>query len=307
MKTPVAFIIFNRPDTTAKVFEAIRQAKPPKLFVIADGPRSDRPDEAAKCSAARAIIDGVDWECEVLTNYSDVNLGCKLRVSIGLDWVFKNVEEAIVLEDDCLPHPSFFTFCEELLGKYRDDSRVMQICGSNLFNNKLNIDDSYYFSKYGPIWGWASWRRAWKYYDVNMKLWTEVRDKKLYLDFCLTKEESSQRLDLYDRLSQNKIDTWDYQWSFARMINSGLSITPHVNLISNIGFRKDATHVTDKNSPLANLPVYAIAPPLNHPSFIVRNIQADKTYSRQAFNSKSIVGSSIRKLRTILSAMLMRI
>jgi len=306
MKTPVAFIIFNRPDTTAKVFEAIRQAKPPKLLVIADRPRIDRPDEATKCAAARAIIESVDWECEVLTNYSDVNLGCKLRVSSGLDWVFDTVEEAIILEDDCLPHPSFFTFCEELLEKYRNDSRVMQICGSNLFNNKLNIDDSYYFSKYGPIWGWASWRRAWKYYDVNMKLWTEVRNKKLYLDFCLTKEESSQRLDLYDRLSLNKIDTWDYQWGFAKMVNSGLSIAPHVNLISNIGFREDATHVTNKNSPLANSPVYAIASPLKHPSFMLRNIQADQIYSRQAFPSKSIVSSSIRKLRTILSIILRR-
>ena len=193
MKTPVAFIIFNRPDTTKRVFEAIRQAKPPKLFVIADGSRSDRLGEAEKCAATRAIIDGVDWECEILTNYSDVNLGCKIRVSSGLDWVFSEVEEAIILEDDCLPHPSFFAFCEELLEKYRNDSRIMQICGSNVLKDQVNIDDSYYFSKYGPIWGWASWRRAWQEYDVDMKLWAEVKKRKLYYDFCNSKKEVSFR------------------------------------------------------------------------------------------------------------------
>jgi hypothetical protein len=288
MKTPVAFIIFNRPDTTKRVFEAVREAKPPKLLVIADGPRIDRPGEAEKCAAARAIIEGVDWECEVLTNYSDVNLGCKIRVSSGLDWVFSEVEEAIILEDDCLPHPTFFPFCEELLEKYRNDSRIMQICGSNVLKDQVNIDDSYYFSKYGPIWGWASWRRAWQYYDVDMKLWKEVKDKKLYLDFCLSKTEASSRLELYDKLKANKIDTWDYQWGFAKMINSGLSIIPKINLVSNIGFREDATHVTDSKSPLANLATYTIEFPLIYPSFIHRDRAADYIFSRNFFNGISL-------------------
>jgi hypothetical protein len=300
MKTPVAFLIFNRPDTTEKVFEAIRQAKPPKLLVVADGPRVDRPGEAEKCAAARAVINGVDWECEVLTNYSDLNLGCKKRVVSGLDWVFETVEEAIILEDDCLPHPSFFPFCEQLLEIYKNDLRIMQICGSNVLKNQVHIDDSYYFSKYGPIWGWASWRRAWQYYDMNIKLWGKIKEKKLYLDFCLTENEASQRLDLYDKLAANKIDTWDYQWGFAKMINSGLSIIPHVNLISNIGFRDDATHVTNKNSPLANLPVHSIKFPLQHPSFVLRNIHMDRSYSQQAFPGKSIINIVIRKLRKLI-------
>ena len=141
MKTAIAFMVFNRPDTTKKVFETIREAKPPKLLVIADGPRAGRPGETEKCAATRAIIDSVDWECEVLTNYSDVNLGCKRRVSSGLDWVFNTVEESIILEDDCLPHSTFFQFCEELLEKYRYDSRIMQICGSNLIKDRINIDE----------------------------------------------------------------------------------------------------------------------------------------------------------------------
>ena len=146
MKTPVAFIIFNRPDTTKRVFEAIRHAKPPKLLVIADGPRADRPGEAEKCAAAREIIEGVDWECEVLTNYSDVNLGCGKRVSTGIDWVFDQVEEAIILEDDCLPNPSFFKFCELMLEQYRHDQRIMSISGTNYLETWKSSIQSYYFS-----------------------------------------------------------------------------------------------------------------------------------------------------------------
>jgi hypothetical protein len=160
VNTPIAFFIFNRPDTTARVFEAIRQAQPSKLLVVADGPRSTRPGEAEKCAATRAIIDQVDWECEVLTNYSDVNLGCRHRVSSGLDWVFEQVEEAIILEDDCLPHPTFFRFCEELLEWYRHDHRIVAISGDNFQNGHQSGEFSYYFSRYVHIWGWATWRRG---------------------------------------------------------------------------------------------------------------------------------------------------
>ena len=153
LTTPVVFVIFNRPDTTAKVFEAIRQAKPPKLLVIADGARIDKPGEAKKCAAARAIINQVDWQCEVLTNYSDVNLGCRKRVSSGLDWVFEQVEEAIILEDDCLPHPTFFRYCQELLEKYRDDEHIMMISGNNFQFGRKRNEYSYYFSHYSHIWG----------------------------------------------------------------------------------------------------------------------------------------------------------
>ena len=174
LTTPVAFLIFNRPDTTARVFEAIRQAKPPKLLVVADGPRPDRPDDVEKCKAARAIIDRVDWACEVLTNYSDLNLGCGKRPATGITWVFEQVEEAIIFEDDCLPHPSFFRFCEELLNYYRHDERIMVISGNNFQFGRNRTDDSYYFSRYNHIWGWASWRRAWEYFDYDLKLWPKI-------------------------------------------------------------------------------------------------------------------------------------
>src|SRR6185369_14461868 len=165
LTTPVAFIIFNRPDTTEKVFAEIARARPPKLLVIADGPRAGRAGEADRCAATRAIIDRVDWDCKVLTNYSDVNLGCKNRVASGIDWVFEQVPEAIILEDDCLPDPTFFRFCEELLIRYREDERISQICGANFQFGRKRSNDSYYFSRYNHIWGWASWRRAWQHYD----------------------------------------------------------------------------------------------------------------------------------------------
>lgn len=189
VSTPVAFFIFNRPVLTEIVFEAIAKAKPKKLLVVADGPRFAEEEE--KCQKARAaVIDKINWECEVLTNFSDRNQGCKYRVSSGLDWVFSEVEEAIILEDDCLPAPSFFRFCETLLARYRDDERVMTISGDNFQLGNSRTEYSYYFSKYTHIWGWASWRRAWQHYDVDMKSWTD--DKKLDIIYSVCEDPLEQ-------------------------------------------------------------------------------------------------------------------
>ncbi|MDP5337684.1 MAG: glycosyltransferase family 2 protein [Nodularia sp. (in: cyanobacteria)] len=276
MKTPVAFLIFNRPDTTQKVFEAIRQAKPPKLLVVADGPRVDRPSDAEKCSAARAIIDGVDWECEVLTDYSDVNLGCKKRVSSGLDWVFSQVEEAIILEDDCLPHPSFFPFCEELLERYREDNRIAVISGQNVQFGRKRTDYSYYFSRYNHCWGWASWRRSWQNFDCNMELWPLVRDNGCLKD--ILKDESAVKY--WTKILQNtydeKINTWDFGWTFSCWIQNQLSVLPNVNLISNIGFGNEATHTKQAVSILSEIPTEKVLFPLQHPPFVIQNTKADQ-------------------------------
>jgi hypothetical protein len=182
MNTPVVLIVFNRPDPTAQVFAAIREAQPSQLFLISDGPRANRPDDLEKCRAVRAVIDQVDWPCDVQTNYAEKNMGCKYRVASGLDWVFSVVEEAIILEDDCLPHPSFFKYCEELLEKYRDDRRIGIISGhNNLFGYRRSAD-SYYYSNIPYIWGWATWRRTWEAYDFNISLWPEVRDSNRLKD-----------------------------------------------------------------------------------------------------------------------------
>ena len=227
LTTPVAFIIFNRVDTAIQVFERIREAKPSKLLVIADGPRENKVNEAEKCQQCRDIIKKVDWECEVLTNYSDVNLGCKTRVSSGLDWVFENVEEAIILEDDCLPDVGFFRFCQEMLLRYRGQDRVMAISGTNILYGTEKIsdsveDESYYFSNVTGIWGWATWKRAWEKYDINMKSWPKIKESKiLYNVFNDRTAEFWTKVfqDTYD----GKISTWDYQWCYTFFENSVFS------------------------------------------------------------------------------------
>jgi hypothetical protein len=277
MKTPVTFIIFKRPETTNKVFEIIRQVKPSKLFVIADGPRSDREGEAEKCETTRAIIERVDWDCEVIKNYSDINLGCAKRVSSGLDWVFNHEEETIILEDDCIPHPTFFRFCEELLEKYRYDTRISSISAQNVQFGHRRTNYSYYFSRYSHCWGWASWRRAWQHYDLNIKLWKEVQAENLLNDILM----DPKAINYWQRIFQSVYDnptgiTWDYQWTFACWMQGSLSIIPNINLVSNVGVGADATHfASNQECSFINIPTQAMEFPLKHPPFIVRNLEAD--------------------------------
>lgn len=276
MKTPVALIIFNRPDFTARVLEAIALAKPEKLLVIADGPRANRPDDVEKCQAARDVIRRVNWDCEVLAHYSDINLGCGKRPATGITWVFDTVEEAIILEDDCLPHPTFFGYCEELLERYRDDERVMMIGGVNFMRELKSPLQSYQFSRFGSSWGWASWRRAWRHFDYEMKLWPIVRDAKLLEQMfpdpvhCQYWQEKFQQV-----FDSNADDIWDYQWLLACWINSGFRIFPEVNLVSNIGFRDDATH-TFGDGIFANMPTIGIELPLKHPPFVFHCAETDQ-------------------------------
>lgn len=301
LNTPVVFIIFNRPDTTRQVFEEIRNARPSKLLIVADGPRSGKPGEAEKVAAARAIVEEVDWPCELLKNYSDTNLGCKQRISSGLDWVFQTVEEAIILEDDCQPHPTFFRFCEEMLEKYRDDNRVMHISGDNFQFGKKIGSASYYFSYYAHVWGWATWRRAWRYYDVEITPWTtSTTDQK---DVLLNNFETSKEKRFWRRVwngaSTGKIDTWDFQWAHACLTQGALSIMPNNNLVSNIGFGTDSTH-TSGVSDVANMPTSALNFPLKQPKQFVRNIDADEFTSRLFFQRRGLILHILRRIKYIL-------
>jgi hypothetical protein len=276
LRTPVAFIIFNRPNTTQKVFAEIARAQPPKLLVIGDGPRASRAGEDELVAATRAIIKQVDWPCEVLVNFSDLNLGCKVRVSSGLDWIFEQVPEAIILEDDCLPDQSFFRFCEELLDRYRNDFRVGMISGDNFQFGRRYTQNSYYFSKYMHIWGWATWRDRWVgSYDVNLSDWPQIREQDLLVDLLGDQKEAAYWSALFEKVYAGKIDTWDYQWAFANLIRKRLGVLPSVNLISNIGFGVQATH-TVRTSHLANLPVSSIQFPLIHPLDVIKNDIADQ-------------------------------
>lgn len=260
LNTPVAFIIFNRPIETAIVFEQIRIARPTKLLVIADGPRMGLHGEAEKCNLTRAIIDKVDWPCDVVKNYSDTNLGCGLRVSSGLDWVFQTVEEAIILEDDCLPHQDFFSFCQELLKKYRYDDDVMSIGGTNFLKGIKRGEASYYFSSHFHVWGWASWSRAWKKYDYNTVSMCEERLTNILDKKFISLGEKRKYRSMYNNMKTGKVDTWDYQWFFAHLFNDGLTIIPNVNLVSNIGVT--GTHMNNsyfKNTRM-KLPTLPILP-----------------------------------------------
>jgi hypothetical protein len=279
MNTPVALIVFNRPDSTAQVFAAIRAAQPPQLFIISDGPRADRPEDLEKCQAVRAIVDQVDWPCDVQTNYAEKNMGCKYRVASGLDWVFSLVEEAIILEDDCLPHPSFFTYCESLLEKYRDDRRIGIISGHNNLFGYRRSSDSYYYSNIPYIWGWATWRRTWEAYDFNISLWPEVRDSGRLKDIFKHDIEVKTWTSIFDYQYDGYFNAWDYQLTFASLVNNWLNIIPSTNLISNLGFTDDATHTKNSKDPLSKQLTQEMIFPLTHPKVMIH----DQVSERKVF------------------------
>jgi hypothetical protein len=298
IKTPIVFLIFNRPDTSQKVFDRIREVKPSRLFVIADGARTNKIGEKEKCQQVLKIIDSIDWNCELFTNYSETNLGCKTRISTGLDWVFSQVEEAIILEDDCLPDPSFFGFCEELLDRFREDKRVFAVSGNNFQFGQQRTNYSYYFSLYNHCWGWATWRRAWKYYDVEMKLWETIRDGNWLNDILHDYWAVKYWHNKYQETYEGKIDTWDYQWTLACWLQNGLTILPNINLVSNIGFdHNDSTHTKNHNSPFANIPAKPMQFPLSHPPSMIRDVQADNFTYRKMFGFWS---RFYRKIQEIL-------
>lgn len=277
LKTPVAFFIFNRPETTKKVFAAIAKAKPPRLFIVADGPRENYPLDRKKCQEAREIVENINWECEVLKNYSDKNLGLKKRISSGLDWVFSQVERAIILEDDTLPSFSFFFFCEELLDKYKDDERIALISGTNLQIVRKNSPFSYYFSLYPQIWGWATWKRFWKYYDVDIKEWPRLKNTSWLKNVLGSQGEACNYWKrVFDEVYEGRTKTWGYQITFAAWTQNALAIIPKVNLVSNIGAGVGATHMRRKWHKFSNLKRLEIEFPLSHPKKILPDKTIDK-------------------------------
>jgi hypothetical protein len=274
---PVALIIFNRPDLTARVFEAIRRVRPSQLFIIADGPRSPAEDEL--CQQAREIIHRVDWDCQLKLEFSEINLGCGRRPRTGIDWVFSQVEQAIILEDDCVPSPGFFRFCEQLLERYRDDERVMHIAGSNFLTRQQIALYSYYFSKYAQACGgWATWARAWQHMDFEMKEWNKFVSERSSQVFDDSLERKHWVHKLRPISAGQRPDVWDYQWQVSLWMRGGVSIVPATNLITNIGFRYDATH-TRAESWQGNLPAGEMPEELSHP----REVRIDEEADRRLF------------------------
>lgn len=280
MRSPVAMVVFAREDTTRRVFERVRQAQPPKLFVIADGPRPERPGEAERCAATRAVFDEVDWDCEVHRRLAEVNLGCGRSVSEGVSWVFEHVEEAVVLEDDCLPEPSFFPYCDELLERYRDDERVMVVSGNNFDPAApATPPHSYGFQRNYGTWGWATWKRAWRHMDMAVPHWPALRDTSWLLDVQGTERAVAFWRAIFDRAHSAgaAADHWtfDYQWYCSCWAQHGLGIVPSSNLVTNIGFGNHATNTSWQESPLAGYPTRPIRLPLVHPPTMVRDLDAD--------------------------------
>ncbi|HPV43547.1 MAG TPA: glycosyltransferase family 2 protein [Spirochaetota bacterium] len=285
-KTPIALIIFNRPDRTEKIFKIISTIRPKKLFIIADGPRESVPGEKEICEKTRQIVKNIDWKCELFTNYSKENLGCGKRPSTGITWVFENVDRAIILEDDCVPHPTFFTFCEELLNRYENDERVMMISGNNFQFGKKRTEYSYYFSIFTHIWGWATWKRAWDYYDYNISQWPEFRKEGLLANYFSNNRHVDYWRTLFDKVySENNKTYWDYQWLLTCWAQHGLAALPSVNLVSNEGAGKDATH-TKRSDKFMNMKAERLKYPLAHPSYIMRNIEADLYTQKTNFSDK---------------------
>ena len=287
LDVPVLLIVYRRPDLTAQVMRAIAQAQPRRLFVAADGPKS--PAEAAACDAARAIATTATWACEIKTDLATRNLGCRTRVQSALDWFFTECESGIVLEDDCLPAPDFFPFCQALLERYRDDPRVMHISGET-YREGPRPESSYSFSKYALIWGWATWRRAWRLGDPQMRTWPAFSREAPRLAVFDSADEQAYWQGAFQQMYDGRIGTWDYPWIYA-CLTQGLSIHPAVNLVRNIGTPEGATHMT--SNPFLGRGVGALEAPLRHPEWMVRDRQADLDTFDHRF-----VGAVLKRQRT---------
>lgn len=272
--TPILFILFNRTDTALQVFETIRQAKPPRLYFFADGARKNVEGEDEQCQEARAIAHKVDWDCEVRTLFLNENIGPRLALGKAINWFFEWEEEGIILEHDCLPSASFYTFCQSLLDYYRNDERIMHISGDNFQFGRQRGEASYYFSRYNHIWGFATWRRAWKHYDEKMQLYPQFLAEKGIES--LFKQKRIQRYwhNILGETYAGNIQTWDYQWTFAMWHQNGLAILPQQNLVGNIGFDSSALNTKDSNSKFANMKRHEISA-IQHPTFVLVNEEAD--------------------------------
>lgn len=245
MNSPILFIIFNRPDTTQVVFDAISDAKPPRLYIAADGPRLNIPDDAVLCDLARRIVNKIDWNCEVQTLFREHNLGCREAVSGAIDWFFQNEEEGIILEDDVVPNPEFFKFCDLMLKQYRSENNVAMISGFNPLGAEIR-SSNYFFSRYASIWGWATWRSRWRFYDVNLSGWSAKDYEKAMRD-SLPLHVLEYFIDAFEKIKSKKMNTWDYQWSLFIQRNELLVIKPEANLITNIGVSGTHSDCVDIN------------------------------------------------------------
>jgi hypothetical protein len=299
----VLLLIFNRPEYAQKVFEEIRKARPARLYIAADGPRKHVPTDARQCRKAREVVDSVDWPCEVRTLLRDENLGCKRAVSSALDWFFENEEEGIILEDDCVPSQDFFRFCQQLLRRYRGEPRVKAISGTSVLADAFPSSESYVFSRYFSVWGWATWKRAWQEYDLAMSDWPKLRESGWLQDLFPLPYVRRHMKRMFDLVYEGRIDTWDVQFVYSCLRNDGLAIVPAVNLISNIGV--EGTHTAPGDTKRNFLPVGSLdTERMKHPLQVRAHTVHDNLLFERLF--KISVGEKIRKTLLRILARLKR-
>jgi hypothetical protein len=289
LNTAVLLLVFNRLDTTQEVIKRISQVRPSRLYIAADGGRTTRPEEFEQVKAVQNyILANIDWECDIKTLFREQNLGCRVAVSTAIDWFFEHESQGIILEDDCLPEVSFFNYAQQLLDHYQDDERIMMISG-NCFSDSAAIgNESYFFSRHIHIWGWATWRRAWKHYDRNMKQWEKLRNSNWLLTIG-DGQPAFQRYwsKLFDESAANRNNSWAYRWVFSCWAQNGFSILPNCNLVQNIGFGLTATHTTHPN-PFMNRRSTQISLPLIHPITIIRNYEFDRWTDQNIFKTRLV-------------------
>ena len=286
--TPILILFWRRSMAVATLMERLRPLAPTRLFLACDGPRLNNSSEAEQIAHTRKLMEAaIDWPCTIKKRYSDSNQGCKYGPGHGIDWFFSQVEEGIILEDDCLPEMSFFPYCQSLLNRYRNDTRVWQISGNNFVEHLSSADASYAFSGYTTTWGWATWRRCWNAYDIEMKAWPQIKDSGLLENAFEGADELSYWTHIWDRLVSDHLPvTWDYQWNFTCFANGGLSAIPKNNLVTNIGFGEGATHCLDSEDPRAELKSSELTD-LVHPEFVLRNWQLDRAIYEAIYQDHS--------------------
>jgi hypothetical protein len=290
MNSPVVFLIYNRPELTRRAFAPIRAAKPRTLVVVADGPRAGDPRDAERCATTRSIVESIDWPCDLRTDFADTNLGCTARVSSGITRALETFDRAVILEDDCVADPSFFRFADEMLDRYAADERIFSVTGDNFLFGRRVTPDSYFFSRYPYCWGWATWSRAWKHYDVAMRAWPQVRDGD-FLESGFDGDRSAIRYWrlVLDRTYSRVTDTWDFPWFFTCWMHRALTVVPETNLVTNIGFIRQATHTTMRMNALGNIASQPLSFPLRHPEAVERNDAADRHIEKRVFEHQRLL------------------
>lgn len=301
-QVPVLLVIFNRPEKTSRVIDALRQVKPTQLFIAADGPRPDRPEDSEKCRLARQAALEIDWPCEVQTRFLEKNVGCGLGVSSGITWFFDHVENGIILEDDCLPHPHFFPFCDELFTRYAQDQRIMGINGLAPYPERSHPYD-YHFSRRFRCAGWATWKRAWKNFSYECDGINEAEFFEMVKAYYPDSFRRRPWVENFRKVKTGDLKTWAFRYEIAQFSQNGLFIVPERNLMANIGFDGEATHTRCENPIYSTLKTHPLRFPLRHPPYVFADDRQERVLEKLEFLSLPLKSRCAGRVRQIWGAL----